>query len=1206
MTCPACGASAPVGARFCASCGQALRSVDDERRVVTVLFGDLVGFTALSERLDPEQVKNLVDRCFDRLAEEVTMFGGRVDKIVGDAIVALFGAPVAHEDDAERAVRAGLRMQQVLDAEVANLGQSLEIRVGVNTGEVLVGAMRAAGSITAMGDVVNTASRLQTAAAPGQVFVGPSTYAATAQTISYEAKGLVSARGRETPIETWRALAPVSTPGYRVRREDTPLIGRNPEVGLLRHATDTAIKNQRALLVLVVADAGMGKTRLVDEVTRWAARTHGAVGREGRCLPYGEASVWWPVADAMRDGLGVGEGDPIEVARLTLRHHLSLVLDEPDESPEVVRSAEGLLTLFGYDPPLGADPAGIRAEATRALGVYTRSFAARHPLILKISDVHFADDAVLDLIDDVMAAVHQRPIVVLATARPTLLDRWSPRTGRHNSLMVHLDPLSRDASAALLERLVGKPVPREVADTLIGRSGGNPLFIEELVSLIDGSGSYEGIDAVSAVDSFGSLPSTLRGLVAARLDDLDHEARTVLQNASVIGQQGPMMGLREMSRQLHELTGDGPMEDVDAAMSRLVSDEIMELQGEVWSFRSDVVREVAYQTITKADRARSHLGIARYIEARAEKIEARPAWQVDQLAHHYSTAVALAGELGPVEQSPGITSEVVDRARHCVVDAAERARRDQAMPTAVRLFGQAIELTGTIGPAEQAMLHLRRADTAVEAWDLDTARSEVAAVAALERTSVDPPILAEVLAVRGRIAQRSGDAEASMALLTDAAQEFEMLGDQRGQAEALRQRAMVEIFAGRLVDAGRSAEEALVGFEQSGDRSGVGWSHQHLAWIAFMSGDRAAADAHIQTSLANFTEVSDTRGLVWGTGLLAWIRFQDGNIHEARRLGEQVLDEARSRSDPWADAMMTLLMASIQLWTGATEDAVDLAETARRRFDSLGDEYGLEQSASVLGRALVMVGQVEDGFALMAAPLRPLAAAHTGRVPVVDLSQGAPPAAAVHRGVVVLLARLGTALQVGEPARAVGLVDELLERRDGGDDLEVSQALLALQSGDLDRAGRHLDGGQGSTSPASVVSVGQDTHANRVAVRALWQALAGLPGADAAAARLDDLPGTTYFDRIMAQIAVAIEAAVNGRSDDARAAVDNARGLAAATDDRIAQLVVELAAVEVAQRADDPGQPELAARSLRLADALDIEPQGWTRLLALGRTATAA
>lgn len=283
MVCSTCGTPASDGARFCPGCGRALHGVDDERRVVTVLFADLVGFTTLSERLDPERVKNLVDGCFDQLAAEVTAFGGQVDKIVGDAMVALFGAPVAHEDDAERAVRAALRMQATLATGSHDLGEALQIRIGINTGEVLVGAMRAAGSITAMGDVVNTASRLQSAARPGEVLVGRSTHGATDQAIAYESHGLVDAKGLEKPVETWRAVAPISTPGFRARRLDVPLVGRDHEIGLLRHAVGSSIDNDRALLVLLVGDVGMGKSRLADEAADWARSIHGAMIREGRC-----------------------------------------------------------------------------------------------------------------------------------------------------------------------------------------------------------------------------------------------------------------------------------------------------------------------------------------------------------------------------------------------------------------------------------------------------------------------------------------------------------------------------------------------------------------------------------------------------------------------------------------------------------------------------------------------------------------------------------------------------------------------------------------------------------------------------------------------------------------------------------------------------------------------------------------------------------
>src|SRR4051812_3271287 len=340
MTCPACGATAGADARFCASCGRPLRSENDERRIVTVLFADLVGFTTLSERLDPERVKNLVDRCFDRLAEDITSFGGQVDKIVGDAMVALFGATTAHEDDPERAVRAALRMQATLCQEAESIGQDLQIRVGVNTGEVLVGALRAAGSVTAMGDVVNTASRLQTAARPGEVLVGPATHAATHHTIAYEPRGLVAAKGRDEPVDTWVAVAPTLPPGYRARRIDVPLVGRDHELGLLKQAVDTSVRHERALLALVVGDVGMGKSRLADEVASWSIETHQSVVREGRCVPYGEANVWWPVAEALRSRIGLPAGADRDKALEVITGQVATAMRRRAVDAEVGRTAQ--------------------------------------------------------------------------------------------------------------------------------------------------------------------------------------------------------------------------------------------------------------------------------------------------------------------------------------------------------------------------------------------------------------------------------------------------------------------------------------------------------------------------------------------------------------------------------------------------------------------------------------------------------------------------------------------------------------------------------------------------------------------------------------------------------------------------------------------------------------------------------------------------
>ena len=457
MTCPACGSQVAPGSRFCANCGHALRGPDDERRIVTVLFADLVGFTSLSEQLDPERVKILIDRCFDRLAAEITSFGGRIDKIVGDAIVALFGAPVAHEDDAERAVRAALRLHELVGAEAAATGHALQLRVGVNTGEVLVGAMRAAGSITAMGDVVNTAARLQTMAEPGQVLVGQSTRDASHRAISYSPRGELALKGRAETVQAWEALAPTTTPGARRRRDDVALVGRDHELALLRHSVQAAFGHDRATIILLVADVGMGKSRLADELARWCAEELGAVVAEGRCLPYGEANVWWPVADALRGALGVHVASTEPEARSAVSRVVRSTLaasgtargTDGDEA-EVERVTSGLLNILGFECSAPhADPNNVREETGRALGVYLNALSSETPVLLQVSDLHWADDALLDLIDGVIANVAHRQVVLVATARPDIIERWKPAPGRHNAFLLHLDPLDRESSRRL-------------------------------------------------------------------------------------------------------------------------------------------------------------------------------------------------------------------------------------------------------------------------------------------------------------------------------------------------------------------------------------------------------------------------------------------------------------------------------------------------------------------------------------------------------------------------------------------------------------------------------------------------------------------------------------------------------------------------------------------------------------------------------------
>ncbi|HEY4378679.1 MAG TPA: adenylate/guanylate cyclase domain-containing protein, partial [Acidimicrobiales bacterium] len=811
MDCPACGAPVPEGAKFCSACGREARPSRDERRVVTVLFGDLVGFTSLSERLDPEQVKNLVDQCFEQLAADVVAFGGQVDKVVGDAIVALFGAPVAHEDDAERAVRAALRMQATMGDLAEVHGSRLQMRIGVNTGEVLVGAMRAAGTTTAMGDVVNTASRLQTAARPGEVLVGPATHAATQAVIAYESRGSIAAKGRDEPVPAWLAGEALLPPGYRPRRIDVPMVGREHELGQLHHAVESAVVRERALFALLVGDPGLGKTRLAEEVGDWAGITHGARVLEGRCVPYGEANVWWPIAEALRRSCDVDSAAPEDDARRATAARVAAVYERPTHDPEVQRTVNGLLTIMGYETTKGADPGSVREEVVRSLVAFIDQSSRHQPVVLQLSDLHWADDLVLDLLGELFERLHHRPAVVLATARPSLLQRWTPPPGRHNALMMHVDPLDRTASRELLGTLLGGDPSAEVTEALIDRSGGNPFFLEELVQLIEGrTAVHQGGDS-RHVGPVSELPDTLRGLVAARLDGLSPEVCGVLQDAAVIGRSGTVQSLIEMAEKLR------PHVDVASVVTELVDQEILVVECDEWSFRSDLVREVAYGLITKSDRARRHAGIARHIEEFVRPDDPHVASLVDRLSHHYGVAVELVDELGLSGQFP---ADLKERARRWITESARQARDEQVLATAVRLYSQALSLAGTEPSAERTSLLLGRAEAHEEAWELVAARADAELARDESDRSGYEVGVARALVLLGEVLQKEGDSPAATASLRDAAQRFATLGEAEGQGEALRQIGMVDLFRGQMAAAEESVTAAFDAFTSAGSVGG--------------------------------------------------------------------------------------------------------------------------------------------------------------------------------------------------------------------------------------------------------------------------------------------------------------------------------------------------------------------------------------------------
>lgn len=1109
MECPSCRASVPEGSRFCPSCGHALSARAEERRIITVLFADLVGFTTFSEHADPEQLKNIVDAAFQRLVADIAAHGGRVDKIVGDQIMALFGAPIAHEDDAERSVRAGLQMQATLQTYAEEMGIPVRMRIGLNTGEVLVGALRAGGEYTAMGDTVNVASRLQTCAQAGQVLVGPMTHAATAGVVRYEALGAVEARGRGGLVDAFLALETLAPPGHRPRRRRTPLLGREQEMAMLCPALGMAFERRRPQLLFLAGEAGIGKTRVAEELASTAAQEYSATVLEGRCVPYGEANVWWPVAMAIRHALGIDVHDtPDETAEKT-RSKVSWGLDLPLDSTEVQHATDGLCYLLGLPTALDEmEPVRAREVATDSFVGLLQNMAGRKPLVFSVSEVHWADPLVLDLLEELPDRLRGYPFVLVATSRLELSERWAPRQGRHNLVALHLDPLDRTASEALVVSLLEGAAPADLVEAVLERSGGNPFFLEELAGLVHGAEAPD------------ELPATLRALVAARLDNLPAPERRLLDHAAVVGRLGTV----EVLAALGGSTDAVLRRNLDALVSR----DLLSLEDGKWQFRSDLVREVAYETLTKGERARSHARVGAFLST------GRETQQLEALAHHFGMAAQLDAELGGVE---GVPTDTLDEAIHWIGRSVDQTEERETPSVTVRLCSRALELLPDGRGSDRRRFLVRRARAHTMLVNLAAARTDISEVFKEAEQAGDEWALAAARTALGYVEQREGSLHESASDLDEAINRWRALSDRAGEADARRLRGMTDLFLGRLGSAEANLAEALVLFKALGDRRGEAWALQNMAWISVSGGDIPEANRRVDEAIDLFGQIGDIAGLSWGYGLLAWVRLQEGFLEEAEELAHRVLSTRRS-GDAWAEGMMHMLIATTSLWLGRTDAAITAAEGARGLFESIADSTGELRATAVLVRALLAAGQIERARELGAT------------VETMAKNEIDPDGRVVGH----LVAGTIT-VQLGESSHSLAL-GELLEpptQGMGGTESEVSAGLALLQIGRAVEAEALLSATfDRAATPGARHAVG--------AALMIAHPAAGSPGAALGlATKLMSEDHGTYLDRIGAAIGSGL--AHVQRRDATAGATELARAveIADGTGDRLSQALSRLA-----------------------------------------------
>jgi class 3 adenylate cyclase len=702
--CPSCGRDVAEGFAFCPYCGAAIApGPDEERKLVTVLFADVSGSTHLAETLDAEIVRDVMAAYFDVARQEIEARGGTVEKFIGDAVMAVFGVPTAHEDDPSRALNAALGIRRRLGDLNAGRrpdeGPHLEVRIGVNSGEVVSTGATRPGEVMVTGDPVNVAARIQQLAEPGQILVSGRT-AAAAQEFRYGAADARTIRGKAGPVDVAELLgAGEASAGARRTHLRAPLVGREQELALLGSIYDRVAREGRPHLVTMYGQPGVGKSRLTTELLDALGRRNPAPRvLRGRCLSYGSGVTFWPLAEILKAEAGIVDGDtPVDAAAkleaLAVRLG-SARLSDAGRTTALLGSTVGI-RLPGHDIDR-LDPEVLRGEILEAWRSFFSALAEREPILAVVEDIHWAEPALLDILSDLGSRV-QGSVLFLCPARPDLVDRnptWGG--GRPSFSAIFLDPLDRDHASRLVALLLEvEDLPEGLHDRIVERSGGNPFFAEEIVRhLVDRRGALPADAAGAASDvSAIPIPDTVQAVIAARIDLLPADEKRALQAAAVVGRifwPGPVARYLDIAppRVTALLRG---LEARDLVISRL--DSSMRDQQE-FIFKHALVRDVAYESIPRRDRAMAHLEIVRWIEG---AIGERRLEVVELLAHHYAAAQRAAA-WGRVE--PDRQEEIRARAVELLFDAADEAGRLFAMDRAMERVTTGLELAQ--GPIERA------------------------------------------------------------------------------------------------------------------------------------------------------------------------------------------------------------------------------------------------------------------------------------------------------------------------------------------------------------------------------------------------------------------------------------------------------------------------------------------------------------------------
>jgi class 3 adenylate cyclase/predicted ATPase len=958
--CPSCGAPFDPGDAFCGECAAPLGTGGApaaairpegpgavapvaERRLVSILFADLVAFTSLAEGRDAEETRELLSRYFDIASDVIARYGGTVEKFIGDAVMAVWGAPTAREDDAERAVRAAL---DLVDA-VRALGPKIQARAGVLTGEAAV-TLGATNQGMVAGDLVNTASRLQSVAMPGTVLVGEATQRAASGAIAFEPAGEQALKGKATPVPAWRALRVVAQRGGQGRSDlpEPPFVGRDEELRLLKDLIATTGRDRRTRLVSITGPGGIGKSRLAWELEKYIDGISEAIyWHRGRSPSYGEGITFWALGEMVRRRVGLGETDDEAATRERIRATVAEHVPAEDDRRWV---EPALLTLLGLEPA----PAGGRDVLFAAWRIFFERIAERATTVLLFEDLQWADTGLLDFIEHVLEWSKNVPLIVITLARPELLDRrpdWGSAT--RNLTKLALEPLTDDAMRQLLDGFV-PGLPEAAIRAILARADGMPLYAVETVRSLVASGRLQRDGAAyRPVGELGELavPDTLRSLIASRLDALDPADRSLVADASVLGQSFTPAGLTAVS--------GIELDVLEPRLRVLVRRELFDLEIDPRSpergqyrFVQSLIREVAYSTLVRRERRVRHLAAARYFEALGEDELA------GALASHYLAAHEASADGAEADA-------VAIQARLALSGASDRAATLGAHDQAVAFLRQAIAITADA--AERAGLYLRAASSANAAARHDLAQALVLEGIAIAGTLADPALLGAAEALLGELLIDAGKPPEAVEVLEAAVARLAEVSDDEARAGLLGNLSRAYMRSGHPARAIETADLALAIAERRHlDRiiaetlntkgSSLSYLGRSVEAVALL---RAAVDlAHERGFVAAETRALSNLGV-----------SIDDNPRRARDILEQGLNLARrvgNRSlSNWAAISRLYAVVSIaEGWDEALAEAEqDLADARAHEVASPLDEI---RSLSV--QALMRVPRGESTDAMLA------------------------------------------------------------------------------------------------------------------------------------------------------------------------------------------------------------------------------------------------